>query len=80
MDEDAQSFQSSRAEVWYLKTIAFGKGESKRAVKIITQNFNGFVPSHRPFQCVLIFIGYAVLAQTVLLHRYLLRSVQYFCS
>lgn len=37
----APSVQSSKAEVWYLKQIVFGSGDSRRRVKIITQNFNG---------------------------------------
>ncbi|KAK7043871.1 hypothetical protein VNI00_008037 [Paramarasmius palmivorus] len=35
------SLQSSEAEVWYLKDIEFGEGNTKRRVKIITQNYNG---------------------------------------
>ncbi|KAF9231326.1 hypothetical protein BU15DRAFT_56276 [Melanogaster broomeanus] len=35
------SIHSSKAEVWYLKEIVFGTGDSKRRVQIITQNFNG---------------------------------------
>ncbi|KAF7317283.1 MINDY-DUB domain-containing protein [Mycena chlorophos] len=31
----------SEAEVWYLKTISFGLGDTKQEVKIITQNYNG---------------------------------------
>ncbi|KAF8731079.1 hypothetical protein AX14_005209 [Amanita brunnescens Koide BX004] len=37
----APTVQSSIAEVWYLKSITFGFGESKKQYKIITQNFNG---------------------------------------
>ncbi|EGN99424.1 hypothetical protein SERLA73DRAFT_182396 [Serpula lacrymans var. lacrymans S7.3] len=39
--EEAQSIQSSQADVWYLKEIMFGVGSSRRNVKIVTQNFNG---------------------------------------
>jgi ubiquitin carboxyl-terminal hydrolase MINDY-1/2 len=39
----APTVQSSIAEVWYLKSITFGFGESKKQYKIITQNFNGSV-------------------------------------
>ncbi|KIK88463.1 hypothetical protein PAXRUDRAFT_831809 [Paxillus rubicundulus Ve08.2h10] len=35
------SIHSSQAEVWYLKEILFGPRDSKRRIKIITQNFNG---------------------------------------
>jgi hypothetical protein len=45
MSEGPTTLQSSRAEVWDLKGISFGAGESKRNIKIITQNFNGFVRS-----------------------------------
>ncbi|KAG8212813.1 hypothetical protein J3R82DRAFT_11106 [Butyriboletus roseoflavus] len=38
---EAPSVHSSQAEVWYLKAIVFGSGESRRRLKIITQNFNG---------------------------------------
>src|ERR1700722_1990145 len=41
--EASNTLKSSRAEVWDLKTISFGAGQSRRDVKIITQNFNGFV-------------------------------------
>ncbi|KAL1743946.1 hypothetical protein HDZ31DRAFT_64557 [Schizophyllum fasciatum] len=30
-----------RADVWYLKEIAFGEGEERKNYKIITQNYNG---------------------------------------
>ncbi|KAL1735316.1 hypothetical protein EV714DRAFT_200727 [Schizophyllum commune] len=30
-----------RADVWYLKEIAFGEGEARKNYKIITQNYNG---------------------------------------
>jgi hypothetical protein len=40
----APSVQSSREEVWYLKTVHFGVGPGpKQSLKIITQNFNGCV-------------------------------------
>jgi ubiquitin carboxyl-terminal hydrolase MINDY-1/2 len=43
----SEALRSSRAEVWDLKTITFGIGpEPKRSIKIITQNFNGFVALH----------------------------------
>ena len=32
-----------RADVWYLKEIAFGEGEARKNYKIITQNYNGCV-------------------------------------
>ncbi|KAJ8596699.1 hypothetical protein M405DRAFT_725644 [Rhizopogon salebrosus TDB-379] len=35
------TLHASRADVWYLKEIAFATAEPKRRVKIITQNFNG---------------------------------------
>ncbi|KAH0833383.1 hypothetical protein J3R83DRAFT_12484 [Lanmaoa asiatica] len=38
---EVPSVHSSQAEVWYLKEIVFGSGNSRRRVKIITQNFNG---------------------------------------
>ncbi|KAG2101578.1 uncharacterized protein F5147DRAFT_616394 [Suillus discolor] len=41
MTERADTLHVSRAEVWYLKEIAFGSTETKRRLKIITQNFNG---------------------------------------
>ncbi|KAL0945351.1 hypothetical protein HGRIS_000849 [Hohenbuehelia grisea] len=41
MSESAPTVQSSREEVWYLKEIPFGQGDTKRSFKIITQNFNG---------------------------------------
>jgi ubiquitin carboxyl-terminal hydrolase MINDY-1/2 len=37
------TLHASRADVWYLKEIAFATAEPKRRVKIITQNFNGCV-------------------------------------
>lgn len=39
--ERADTLHASRADVWYLKEIAFGRTETKRRLKIITQNFNG---------------------------------------
>ncbi|EIN03915.1 hypothetical protein PUNSTDRAFT_55772 [Punctularia strigosozonata HHB-11173 SS5] len=36
-----QAVQQSIEDVWYLKTIEFGDGESRQRRKIITQNFNG---------------------------------------
>ncbi|KAG1820861.1 uncharacterized protein BJ212DRAFT_1265931 [Suillus subaureus] len=41
MTERADTLHASRADVWYLKEIAFGSAETKRRLKIITQNFNG---------------------------------------
>ncbi|KAG2744741.1 hypothetical protein P692DRAFT_20744039 [Suillus brevipes Sb2] len=41
MTERADTLHASRADVWYLKEIAFGRTETKRRLKIITQNFNG---------------------------------------
>ncbi|KAF8151256.1 hypothetical protein K438DRAFT_1865167 [Mycena galopus ATCC 62051] len=38
---DDRSFQTSEAEVWYLKKISFGTDDTKQEVKIVTQNFNG---------------------------------------
>ncbi|KAJ7239398.1 hypothetical protein B0H12DRAFT_1136185 [Mycena haematopus] len=38
---DDLNFQASEAEVWYLKKISFGTGDTKQEVKIVTQNFNG---------------------------------------
>ncbi|KAG1735291.1 uncharacterized protein EDB91DRAFT_1144738 [Suillus paluster] len=37
----SDTLHASKADVWYLKEIAFGSTESKRKLKIITQNFNG---------------------------------------
>lgn len=42
---EAQSVHSSQADVWYLKEVVFGTSDARRPVKIITQNFNGYVPS-----------------------------------
>jgi ubiquitin carboxyl-terminal hydrolase MINDY-1/2 len=36
-----ENFQSSISDVWYLKNIEFGEGNSRKNLKIITQNFNG---------------------------------------
>ncbi|KAF7335459.1 Protein fam63a-like [Mycena venus] len=38
---DDPSLHTSEAEVWYLKRISFGLGDTKQEVKIVTQNFNG---------------------------------------
>ncbi|KAG1736330.1 hypothetical protein EDB19DRAFT_1721661 [Suillus lakei] len=43
MTERADTLHASRADVWYLKEIAFGSTETKRRLKIITQNFNGCI-------------------------------------
>lgn len=39
-----EHIKSSKADVWYLKEITFGSGDSRKNTKIITQNFNGYVP------------------------------------
>ncbi|KAJ3730138.1 hypothetical protein DFJ43DRAFT_1000308 [Lentinula guzmanii] len=36
-----ENYQNSVSDVWYLKTVEFGEGDTKRTTKIITQNFNG---------------------------------------
>ncbi|KAG2073095.1 DUF544-domain-containing protein [Suillus decipiens] len=41
MTECVDTLHASRAEVWYLKEISFGSAETRRKLKIITQNFNG---------------------------------------
>ncbi|KAF9064032.1 hypothetical protein BDP27DRAFT_1334147 [Rhodocollybia butyracea] len=35
------NYQNSISDVWYLKNIEFGEGESRKSYRIITQNFNG---------------------------------------
>ncbi|KAJ7471021.1 hypothetical protein FB451DRAFT_1252785 [Mycena latifolia] len=35
------SLQTSEADVWYLKKISYGTGDTKQEIKIVTQNFNG---------------------------------------
>lgn len=43
MSEEPAGIQTSKADVWYLKEVSFGTGETRGTTKIITQNFNGLV-------------------------------------
>lgn len=38
-----EELRSSHADVWYMKEIGFGLGDTKKNVRIITQNYNGCV-------------------------------------
>ncbi|KAJ7052019.1 hypothetical protein C8F01DRAFT_1066452 [Mycena amicta] len=38
---DQAELLGSEADVWHLKTISYGVGDTKQEVKIITQNYNG---------------------------------------